>query len=48
LDKALSINPHHENAQAMLGLMRFQEETPAAPILRIGHTVKPIPVPELW
>lgn len=48
VENALRVNPHHENAQAMLGVLRWQQQSPDAPILRIGHSVKPIPAPELW
>lgn len=48
VDNALRINPQHENSLAMLGVLRWQKQSPDAPILRIGHSVKPIPTPELW
>ncbi len=47
LDRALHINPRHENAQAMRGVLNRQL-APDEPILRIGYSVAQIPVPELW
>lgn len=48
LNEALRINPRHENALTMLDVLRSKRESPEAPILRIGHSIKPIPVPEFW
>lgn len=46
--RVLQINPHHHHAQAMLEILQGQEPTPDAPILRTGHSIKPIPKPALW
>ncbi len=46
--RALQMNPNHQNAHAMLEVLRGQESLPDAPILRIGHSIKPIPAPHLW
>jgi tetratricopeptide (TPR) repeat protein len=46
--RVLQMNPQHHNAQAMLEVMRTQAPEGNAPILRIGHSIKPIPIPALW
>lgn len=46
--RVLQMNPHHYNAQAMLDVLQGRESLPDAPIMRIGHSIKPIPKPALW
>jgi tetratricopeptide (TPR) repeat protein len=46
--RVLQMNPRHHNAQAMLEVLHGQESLPDAPILRTGHSIKPLPKPELW
>jgi len=48
LNEALRIKPRHENALTMLDVLRSKQDSPKGSILRIGHSIKPIPVPELW
>ena len=48
LEQTLKLDPQHKNAVAMRDLVRRQEQAPETPILRIGHSVKPIPAPEFW
>jgi Tfp pilus assembly protein PilF len=48
LDRALEIDPHHQNAQRMLAQLRQREQSAEATILQIGHSVKPLPRPALW
>jgi tetratricopeptide (TPR) repeat protein len=46
--RVLQMNPRHHNAQAMLDVLRGRETLPDAPVLRTGHSIKPLPKPELW
>jgi Tfp pilus assembly protein PilF len=46
--RVLQMNPNHHNAQAMLDVLHGQQSLPEAPILRTGHSIKPIPIPTLW
>ena len=48
LQQVFRLDPHHLQANALRESMLHQGAPPAAPILRIGHSVKPVPVPDYW